>query len=236
MTKLVSLRLFNFGSFPQGVSHGISFHARRSRHPGDSLPWPRWRVSTPWPGPKGSWPWRLGFLGLIPFLSINRPAEQPFEALAPLLVSYLSFSLAVAGLLVSAGLINRHRKRPARLEEPASAEILDRQSGSPEVSRALAQRQPAAGCRFMLAGSGTLPRPGITAIPLREVHPISAHHTRLGDFVKSHAELFTPGDGTLGLRVLRFGGPARSGSITRASRRSSCFWASGGSATLHCSM
>jgi hypothetical protein len=87
----------------------------------------------------------LGFLGLFPYLSINRPAEQPFEALAPLLVAYLSVALAVAGLLVSAGLMNRKRKPRAGFAESAGAELPDRRSGMPEVSRAFARGNPPLG-------------------------------------------------------------------------------------------
>ena len=128
-------------------------------------PWPRSPVSMPPPVPNDSWRWRLGFLGLLPFLSINRPADQPFEALAPLLVSYLTVVLAAAGLLVAAGFLNRNRKAPAGLAGSASAELPDRQGGTPEVSRAVA-RQSAAGCRVMLAGSGALARPRIARVPL----------------------------------------------------------------------
>jgi hypothetical protein len=98
----------------------------------------------------------LVFLGLLPVLSINRPADQPFEALAPLLVSYLTVALAAAGLLVAAGLMNRHRKAPAKLAESASAELPDHQRRAPEVSRAFARGNPPLGaaiCWLALAHS-----------------------------------------------------------------------------------
>ena len=155
VTKLVNLRLFNLGSFPQGVSHGISFMLGEVVIPALFAMAPLACLYA-LARTQRLMALALGFLGLLPFLSINRPAEQPFEALAPLLVSYLSFSLAVAGLLVSAGLMNRHRQRRARLAGPASAEILDHQSGSPEVSRAFTRGNPPLGaalCWLVLAHS-----------------------------------------------------------------------------------
>ena len=159
----------------------------------------------------------LGFLGLLPFVSIDHPAEQPFEALAPVLVSYLSFALAVAGLLVSAGSMRRDRKPRGRLAESASAELPDRQSGTPDVSRAVARGNPPLGaalCWLALAHSLGL---GSLAFHFEMDRPI-AQPIRLGVLVTSHAGLFTPRDGTLGLHVLRFADPARSGSFTGAGR------------------
>jgi hypothetical protein len=97
----------------------------------------------------------LGFLGLIPFLLIERPAEQPIGVLAPVLVSYLSVALAVVGLLVSAGLMNRDRKPPGGVAE-SGMEQLDRETITPELSRSFARgNRPlgAALCWLALADS-----------------------------------------------------------------------------------
>jgi hypothetical protein len=93
---------------------------------------------------------------LLPFLSIDRPAEQPFEMLAPLLVSYLTVALAVAGLLISAGFMNRNRGAPAELAHSSRGEVADRPSSTPEVSPAFARGNPPLGaalCWLALADS-----------------------------------------------------------------------------------
>jgi hypothetical protein len=155
VTNLVSLGLFNYGSFPRGLSRGISFVLDEVVNPALFAMAPLACLYAD-ARTQRFMALALGFLGLLPFLSIDRPAEQPFEALAPLLVSYMSFSLAAAGLLVSAGLMNRDRKPRAGLAESARAELLNRQSGTPEVSRALARGNPPLGaalCWLALAHS-----------------------------------------------------------------------------------
>jgi hypothetical protein len=137
VTNLVSLGFFIHGPFPRGVSRAISFFML------DQVVIPALLAMAPlaciYAGgrPQRFMALALGFLGLLPFLSIDRPAEQPFEALAPLLVSYLTVALAVLGLLISAGSMNRNRKVPTGLAESANAEIPNRQSSTPEVSRAV---------------------------------------------------------------------------------------------------
>jgi hypothetical protein len=65
-------------------------------------------------------------------------------------------AVAVAGLLVSAGLVNRDRTAQAGLAESASAELPHRQSGMPDMSRAVARGNPPLGaalCWLALAHS-----------------------------------------------------------------------------------
>jgi hypothetical protein len=139
VTNLVSLGFFIHGSFPRGLSRAISFFVL------DQVVIPALLAMAPLAciyadgRPQRFMALALGFLGLLPFLSIDRPAEQPFETLAPLLVSYLTVALAVLGLLISAGSMNRNRKVPAGLAESASAELSYRQSSTPQVSRAFAR-------------------------------------------------------------------------------------------------
>jgi hypothetical protein len=156
VTNLVTLGLYFYNSFPQGVSRGISVFVL------DHVIIPTLLAMAPLACIYGAARTRrfmalgLGILGLLPFLSIDRPAEQPVEALAPLLVSYLTVALSVAGLLVSAGLIDRNRATPAGLAGSAGAELPDRQSGSPEVTRASALGNPPLGaalCWLALAHS-----------------------------------------------------------------------------------
>ena len=158
----------------------------------------------------------LIFLGAFPLLSIDRPAEQPFEALAPLLVSYLTVALAAAGLLISAGLLNRNRKPPAKLAEPAGAELPDGRSGTPEASRAVAGGNPPLGtalCWLALAPPSASAR--WRSASKAQPNPIG-QRTALGNVAAYYFALFTPGDGTVGLHVLRCTGSASSGSITGA--------------------
>jgi hypothetical protein len=156
VTNLVHLRFLIDGPFPGRLSHGISFFVH------DRVVIPALLAMAPlaclYAGARTQqfMALTLGFLGAFPFLSIDRPAEQPFEALAPLLVSYLTVAIAAAGLLISAGFSNRKRKPPAGLAEPARAELPDRQSGTPEVSRAVAHGNPPLGsalCWLALAHS-----------------------------------------------------------------------------------
>ena len=166
VTNLVNLGHFIDGSFPRGLSRGISFFVL------DQVVVPALLAMAPlaclYAGARAQrfMAMALGFLGLLPFLSIDRPAEQPFEALAPLLVSYLTVVLAVTGLLVAAGLMNRNRKAPAGPAESASARASRSPTRHPRGESSLRARQSASGCRFMLAGSGTLARPRIFRVPL----------------------------------------------------------------------
>jgi hypothetical protein len=154
--NLISLGRFLDRSFSRGLSRGISFFVL------DQLVIPALLAMAPlactYAGARAQqfMAVALVFLGSLPFISINRPADQPFEALAPLLVSYLSIALAAAGLLVAAGLMKRNRKAPAGLAESASAVIPGRQRGTPAVSRALARGNPPLGaaiCWLALAHS-----------------------------------------------------------------------------------
>jgi hypothetical protein len=156
VTKLVSLGRFLDGSFPGGAGRGISFFVL------DQVVIPALLAMAPlaciYAGARAQrlMALALAFLGSVPLLSIDRPADQPFEALAPLLVSYLTVALAAAGLFVAAGLMNRNRKAPPGLAESASAEVSDRQRGIPEVSRVLARGNPPLGaalCWLALAHS-----------------------------------------------------------------------------------
>ena len=112
VANLVILGRFLDGSFPRGLSRWISFFVL------DQVVIPALLAMAPLACIYASaraqrfMALALGFLGLLPFLSINRPAEQPFEVLAPLLVSYLTVALAATGLLVAAGFLNRNRKAP----------------------------------------------------------------------------------------------------------------------------
>ena len=156
VTNLVSLGLFIHGSSPRGLSRGLSFFVV------DQVVIPALLAMAPLAclyadaRAQRFMALALGFLGLLPFLSIDRPAEQPFEALAPLLVSYLTVALAVTGLLVSAGLMTRNRKAPDGLAGSAGAELPNRQGGTPEVSRGVARGNPPLGaalCWLALAHS-----------------------------------------------------------------------------------
>ncbi len=137
VTKLVSLGPYLYHSFPQGLSRGISVLVL------DQVAIPALLATAPLAclyaaaRTQRFMALLLGIPGLLPFLSIDRPAEQPFEALAPLLVSYLTVVLVVAGLLISAGLLNRNRKAPAGLAPSAGAGPPDRQSGTPEAREPL---------------------------------------------------------------------------------------------------
>ena len=100
----------------------------------------------------------LGALALFPFVSITRPAEQPVEVLAPYLLSYLNVAVSVAGLLVSAGFLNR---RATAFREAAQIEVPKSQGGMPE-STVLWSNSPlgASLCWVALAhflGLGSLP-------------------------------------------------------------------------------
>jgi hypothetical protein len=71
----------------------------------------------------------LGALALFSFVSITRPAEQPMEMLAPYLLSYLNVAVSVAGLLMSAGFLNR---RATAIREAAAIERPESQAGPSE--------------------------------------------------------------------------------------------------------
>jgi hypothetical protein len=184
VTNLVNLRFYIDGSFPGRLSRGISFFIF------DRVVIPALLAMAPfaclYAGARTQQftALTLGFLGAFPALSIDRPAEQPFEALAPLLVSYLTVAIAAAGLLISAGLMNRNRKPPAGLAEPAGAELPDRQSGTPEVSRAVTRGNPPLGsalCWLALAhsfglGSLALHFEWIDQLPIA-LHLLMSPHT-----------------------------------------------------------
>ena len=155
-TNLVSLGLFIHGSSPRGLSRGLSFFVV------DRVGIPALLAMAPLAclyadvRAQRFMALVLGFLGLLPFLSLDRPAEQPFEALAPLLVSYLTVALAVTGLLLSSGLMTRNRKAPDGLAGSTGAELPNRQGGTPEVSRGVARGNPPLGaalCWLALAHS-----------------------------------------------------------------------------------
>lgn len=156
VTNLVSHGFRMVGSFPQGLSRGISVFVL------DHVVIPALLAMAPlvclYAGTRTqrSMALALGFLGLLPFLSIDRWAEQPLEVQAPLVLSYLTVALAAAGLLVSAGSMTRGRIVAAGLAVSASAGLPDRQLGTPEVSRAFARgNRPlgAALCWLALADS-----------------------------------------------------------------------------------
>ncbi len=71
----------------------------------------------------------LGALALFPFVSIARPAEQPVEVLAPYLLSYLNVAASVAGLLISAGFLNRSA---TTFRDAAHIEVPESQGVTPE--------------------------------------------------------------------------------------------------------
>jgi hypothetical protein len=73
----------------------------------------------------------LGAVALFPYVSVTRPAEQPVEVLAHYLLSYLNVAVSVAGLLVSAGFLNR---RATALRKSAKFEVPEIQTGAPETS------------------------------------------------------------------------------------------------------
>ena len=66
----------------------------------------------------------LGTVALFPYLSLTQPAEQPVEVLAHYLLSYLNVAVSVAGLLVSAGFLNR---RATAIRETANIEVPESQ-------------------------------------------------------------------------------------------------------------
>jgi hypothetical protein len=164
LTNLVSLGLFIYGSFSRGLSRSISVFML------DQVVTPALLAMAPlaciYAGARTQrfMALALGLAGLLPFLSLSRPAEQPFEALAPLLVSYLPVALAVAGLLVSSGSINRSRNRDRKARaglaafESSTVPLANRQSESvaPLVSQSFARGNPPLGsalCWLALAHS-----------------------------------------------------------------------------------
>jgi hypothetical protein len=108
----------------------------------------------------------LGALALFPFVSITQPAEQPVEVLAPYLLSYLNVTVSVAGMLVSAGFLNR---RATAFREAAHIEVRESQGGMPESTVSWSNSPLGASlCWVALAhflGLGSLP---LASLPANE--------------------------------------------------------------------
>jgi hypothetical protein len=178
VANFVNVGSFLYRFFPQGLSHAFSVLALEVLIPALLAMAPLACIYAH-PRTQRLFALALGFLGLLPFLSIGRPDDQPLVAMAPrlaaqpgdqslevllpLLVWYLSIALAVAGLLVSAGLMKRSRNARAGLAESPSGELLDHEADTPDVSRAVGNPPlGAALCWLALAhyyGLGSLASP-----------------------------------------------------------------------------